>query len=82
MASRWSASILRALKLDEELVARSPTEFVAKTVTLASDSRRRAELRAGLRARVTASPLCDGRRRARQTERFFRAAWRRWCRQP
>jgi protein O-GlcNAc transferase len=81
MSSRWSASILHALKLDD-LVARSPSEYVAKAVALASDSQRLTELRQTLRDCVAASPLCNGPRRARQMERFFRAVWQRWCRAP
>jgi predicted O-linked N-acetylglucosamine transferase (SPINDLY family) len=78
MASRWSASILHALKLDE-LIAHSPADYVAKAVALANDPPRLAELRSTLRARVANSPLCDGRGRTRQIERLLRAVWRRWC---
>ncbi|HEX9465848.1 MAG TPA: tetratricopeptide repeat protein, partial [Alphaproteobacteria bacterium] len=78
MAARWSASILRAARLDE-LVATTPREFVEKAVALARDPVRLADLRGQLRERVARSPLCDGRGRARQFERLFRAAWGRWC---
>ncbi|HEX9465847.1 MAG TPA: tetratricopeptide repeat protein [Alphaproteobacteria bacterium] len=78
MASRWSASILHALKLDE-LIAHSLADYVAKAVALANDLPRLAELRSTLRARVANSPLCDGRGRTRQIERLLRAVWRRWC---
>jgi predicted O-linked N-acetylglucosamine transferase (SPINDLY family) len=78
MAARWSASILHALKLDE-LIGRTPEEYVTKAVALASDAARLAELRATLRARVAASPLCNGKLRARQMERLFRTFWRQWC---
>lgn len=78
MVSRWSASMLRTLKLDE-LVADSEDAYVERAAALAGDSARLAALRAGLRDRLAASPLCDGRRRARQMERLYRAVWRRWC---
>jgi predicted O-linked N-acetylglucosamine transferase (SPINDLY family) len=78
MAGRWSGSMLRAVKL-EELIAGSPAEYVAIARRLAEDPRRLAELRAGLRGRVAASSLCDGRRRARQLDRLYRALWRRYC---
>lgn len=78
MAGRWSASILRALKLDG-LVAADRAGYVALAAELASDLPRLAALRAGLRQRVAGSPLCDGRARARQVERLYRALWRRWC---
>jgi len=78
MAGRWSASILQALKLPE-LVAGSRAEYVGIAAGLAGDLSRLAGLRAGLRDRVAGSPLCDGRSRARQVERIYRALWRRWC---
>lgn len=78
MAARWSASILHALKLDE-LIALTPEEYVSTSVALAGDMARLTELRAMLPARMAASPLCNGARRARQMERLFRALWRRWC---
>jgi predicted O-linked N-acetylglucosamine transferase (SPINDLY family) len=76
--SRWSAAMLRTLKLDE-LIATTAEDYVAKAVDLAGDPRRLAEIRSTLRARIAASPLCDGPRRARQFERVLRATWRRWC---
>jgi predicted O-linked N-acetylglucosamine transferase (SPINDLY family) len=79
MAGRWSASMLKALKL-EELVAGTREEYVAIARGLAGDLLRLAGLRASLRGRLAASPLCDGPARARQVERIYRALWRRWCR--
>ena len=79
MAGRWSASMLTALKLPE-LIARDATEYVSKAAALAGDAAGLAALRRSLRARVAASPLCDGRSKARQVERLYRALWRRWCR--
>src|SRR6185437_5474968 len=79
MAGRWSASILRALKL-RELVAGSREEYVRIAAGLAADLPRLAMLRGGLRGRVAGSPLCNGKARARQVERIYRALWRRWCR--
>lgn len=78
MVSRWTASMLHAVGLDE-LVAVTADEYVNKVVDLANDPPRLAELRRTLRARVAASPLCDGQRRARQVERLLRAVWCRWC---
>jgi predicted O-linked N-acetylglucosamine transferase (SPINDLY family) len=76
--SRWSAAMLRTLKLDK-LIATTAEDYVAKTVDLAGDPRRLAEIRSTLRARIAGSPLCDGPLRARQFERALRATWRRWC---
>jgi protein O-GlcNAc transferase len=81
MAGRWSASMLRALALDE-LVARTSEEYVRIASDLASNLDRLAALRSGLRDRLASSPLCDGRLRARQIERVYRALWRRWCDAP
>jgi len=78
MAGRWSASMLRAAGLGE-LVARTPDEYAAIVAQLTGDADRLASLRAGLRARVAASPLCDERGRARQMDRIYRTLWRRWC---
>ncbi len=75
MAGRWSASMLRSVGL-RDLVAGSAEEYVALAAGLARDGSRRAELRRTLRARVAASPLCDGRARARQLERLYRALWK------
>ncbi len=79
MVGRWSAAMLRALKL-EDLIARTPEDYVEIALRLAADPARLAELRAGLRGRVLASPLCDGQRFTRHFERLIRALWRRWCR--
>jgi protein O-GlcNAc transferase len=78
MAGRWSASILRQASLDA-LVARDRAAYVASAVALAGDLQHLASLRAGLRARVARSPLCDGAAKAPQIERLYRAMWRRWC---
>ncbi len=81
VASRWSASIVRALKLDD-LIAETPDRFVAQAAALAGDRQRLQTMRATLRGRIRSSPLIDGRLRARQIERVYRAAWQRWCASP
>jgi len=78
MMSRWSASILTAIRLDA-LVADSAEAYVATAVEVAQNKRLLQALRMELRERVRQSPLCDGRLRARQIERVYRALWRRWC---
>jgi len=79
MMARWSASMLRALKL-EELIAQTPEQYVEIALRLASDPQRLVELRTSLRGRVSTSPLCDGQRFARHFERALRGMWRHWCR--
>jgi predicted O-linked N-acetylglucosamine transferase (SPINDLY family) len=61
-----------------ELVAGSPQEYVELAAALAGDLPRLAGLRAGLRERVAASPLCDGRRFAANVQQALRGAWREW----
>jgi predicted O-linked N-acetylglucosamine transferase (SPINDLY family) len=78
MASRWSAAMLGALRLDE-WVTDSPEAYMKAAAAMAYDPGRLKKLRSELRQRVLGSPLCDGGRRARQLERLLRAMWRRWC---
>jgi protein O-GlcNAc transferase len=78
VASRWSSSMLRVLGLDE-LISDTTAGYVAAATALARDPSRLAALRSTLRERICASPLVDGRLRARQIERVYRAVWRRWC---
>jgi predicted O-linked N-acetylglucosamine transferase (SPINDLY family) len=61
------------------LVAHSPDEYVKIAVGLSKDLDRLSELRAGLRARMEASPLMDGPRFAKNLEAAYRSIWRRWC---
>ena len=53
--------------------------YVAMAVARAGDIPALAALRAGLRARVAASPLCDGARFGRHLGQALRHAWRAWC---
>ncbi len=78
MMGGWSAGMLRGLGL-AGLIAAGPEDYLALATGLAADPDRRAALRATLRDRVAASPLCDRTRKAGQIERFYRAVWRRWC---
>jgi protein O-GlcNAc transferase len=79
MVSRWSGSILSALG-HRDLIADDPAAFVETAAAWARDLERLSDFRRTARARIAASPLCDGRLRARQVERLYRAVWRRWCR--
>ncbi len=58
LAHRHSAGYLTVTGLGD-LVAADPGRYVELAVELAGDRPRLAELRAGLRARMIASPLCD-----------------------
>ena len=77
-ASRQSLSFLATIGLPE-LAAASADDFVALAAALAADPARRAGLRASLRARMAASPLCRGDLFTLTLESAYRAMWRRWC---
>jgi predicted O-linked N-acetylglucosamine transferase (SPINDLY family) len=76
MPGRWTAPMLEAVGLGD-LVARDADAYVEIAARLAADRARLADLRATLRDRVLASSLNDGRGRARQLERLYRAMWNR-----
>ena len=78
MVARWTAAMLTRLGLTE-LIAEDPAGYVRIARELAGDARRLSALRAGLPARVAASPLCAAYAKARQVERLYRAFWRRFC---
>ena len=81
-ASRVCASILSCVGLTD-LIAGSEDEYVRIATSLAAPdgpSRERlAALRAGLRARLLASPLCDAPGFARRFEAMLRAWWKKHC---
>ncbi|MCB4822830.1 tetratricopeptide repeat protein [Roseicella aerolata] len=60
-------------------VAESEEAYVALAIARAGDLPALATLRAGLRARVAASPLTDAARFGRALAATLRDAWRRWC---
>lgn len=76
--SRGGASLLSAIGLGK-LVAETPDEYLDIAAALAQDRRRLAELRAGMRDRMAASPLMDAKRFTRNLEEAYRAMWLRWC---
>ena len=69
---------MSALGLDE-MIARSPQDYVRIATRLAGDPGRLAGLRAGLRRRMAASPRMAHAGLARAVEDAYRAMWRRWC---
>jgi predicted O-linked N-acetylglucosamine transferase (SPINDLY family) len=77
-ASRHSASHLSNAGMPE-LVAASADGYVAVARGLAADLDALERLRASLRAKVAASPVCDGGTYARGIEAAYREMWRRWC---
>ncbi len=76
--SRVGVSLLNAVGLDE-LVARTPREYVEIATALGLDRARLANLRDGLRARMQQSPLMDAASHARAMEGALRSMFRAWC---
>jgi predicted O-linked N-acetylglucosamine transferase (SPINDLY family) len=63
-----------------ETVAADTDDYVERAVHLAEDLPHLAALRAGLRAQMARSPLCDGQRFAGHLSALLRDVWRHWCR--
>ena len=80
-ASRQSQAFLAALGRNE-WIASDPDDYIRIAAALASDPGRLAAVRRGQRARMAASPVCDGPRFARHFEAALRALWRGWCARP
>jgi predicted O-linked N-acetylglucosamine transferase (SPINDLY family) len=76
--SRAGLCLLANLGLPE-LAAATDAGYVSNVVALASDLPRLAVLRAGMRARMEASPLMDGARFAHNMEAAYRHMWAAWC---
>jgi protein O-GlcNAc transferase len=79
--SRAGATLLANVGL-EHLVARSEEQYIELAAGLIGDATGLAELRAGLRERIEASPVMDAPQLARDLEAAFRTAWRAWCEAP
>ena len=77
-AARHSLSHLTVAGLSE-LVAPDQPGYIAAALGLARDRDRLAHLRAGMRARLLASPVTQAERFTRNLESAFRAMWRAWC---
>jgi protein O-GlcNAc transferase len=75
---RAGLSVLSAVGLGE-LAPATEEAYVETAVRLASDLPALAELRRTLRARVAASPLCDGPGLASALESAYGGMWRTWC---
>jgi predicted O-linked N-acetylglucosamine transferase (SPINDLY family) len=76
--SRVGASLLASIGL-EMLVAAEPEQYATIAVDLAREPSLRRTLRAGMRARLEASPLLDAAGFARKLEKAYRQAWSAWC---
>jgi len=76
--TRAGLSILSNVGLPE-CVAFSEAEYFEKAVQFSTHSDRLAEMRAGLRERMRASPLMNAIRFSSALQACYRGAWRRWC---
>ncbi len=77
-SSRHSLSHLSNVGL-QDWAASSEANYIELAVARAADVAALAALRAGLRSRVKASPLCDAPRFGRGLGEALRFAWRDWC---
>lgn len=77
-ASRVGLSILSRVGL-EFFAASNPDEYVAKAAALARKPDALATIRASMRQRMAAGPLCDAKGFARDVETAYRKMWHRWC---
>lgn len=74
----FGATILGSLGLSDWVVS-NREDYVAEAVKRASDLQALAELRAGLRARMAASPLCDAKGLGHELERAYQKLWQDYC---
>jgi predicted O-linked N-acetylglucosamine transferase (SPINDLY family) len=72
--SRQGVRFLRSVGLDE-LLAETPEDYVRIAAELAGDQARLADLRAGLRERMSYSPLMDAHRLTRHLESAYVGIW-------
>lgn len=77
-AGRVGTSLLTAVG-HPEWIAATAEGYLATAARLAADLDRLQTVRAGLRADVAASTLCDAAGFARRIESAYRDIWRRWC---
>jgi predicted O-linked N-acetylglucosamine transferase (SPINDLY family) len=78
MISRQTSAMLRLVG-GEDFIAQTRDEYVALAVQWAQQTERLAAVRASLRERMRASPLCDGVRFTRNLEMALRTVWRHYC---
>lgn len=78
ITSRYGASLLASLG-EPQWAASDTAGFIDAAARLAADPAALAQLRAGMRDRLRASPLLDGAGLARRVEAAYRAIWRDWC---
>jgi predicted O-linked N-acetylglucosamine transferase (SPINDLY family) len=79
VVSRQSYSALANIGLADELAFPDVDAYVTGAVALATDPVRLTALRAQIRPRMEASPLCQPERFTRDLEALYRRMWQAWC---
>lgn len=77
-AGRVGVSLLKSMGLPD-CIAQTPEEYVRIAARLAGDPDQLAGLRAGMRDRMTRSPLMDGTGVTRNVEAAFKNMWADYC---
>jgi len=75
---RIGTSLMTNLGLPD-WVAQDEEGYIDKAVEFATDFEKLAELRAGMRERMSASPVMDERGFARDVENAYTVMWQKWC---
>jgi predicted O-linked N-acetylglucosamine transferase (SPINDLY family) len=75
---RGGVSILSNLGMTD-WIAETPDQYVAIAARQSKDLAALSELRTGLRQRMLASPLMNGRQFAADVESAYREMWQNWC---
>jgi predicted O-linked N-acetylglucosamine transferase (SPINDLY family) len=76
--ARNSVGLLSEVGL-KQLIAATPSDYVAAAAECAANHNRLGEMRAGLRGRVAASRLTDARQFSEHLETAYRSMWRKYC---
>ncbi len=79
--ARVGVSLLSNLGL-ADLVAADEAGYVRIAASLAADTAQRGSLRASLRGRLAASPICDREAFVQRVEGVYRNLWREYCKEP
>ena len=80
LVAHMGESIMHTMGMTE-WIATDKEDYVAKAATLAGDLTCLGNVRANLRNRLLASPICNAPLFARNLETAFRGMWWKWCEQ-
>jgi predicted O-linked N-acetylglucosamine transferase (SPINDLY family) len=76
--ARVTSALLHRVGL-ESLVGTTPKQYQTIALDLAKNKKRLVELRAGMRARIQSSSLCNKVGFAREVETAYRSMWQTFC---